>query len=176
MAFMPLSYRLLEAATNGDISLLRKLFHNKVKTESVDENGNTPLMLAVLHNHVFAAELLLEYGANIEHFNDLHHRSVHLAAMNNNEEMLILLLSRGAQFKHPNHEGFLPIQLTHTDSKVYNVLYNAQNNVMPDELEKVNDVPIIPTYTIPLPKVKTDKGKKDKKKGGKAKKKGKRKK
>lgn len=176
MAFLPLGHRLLEAGLHGDISLLRKLFNNKVKTELADENGNTPLMLAVQNNHVCAAKMLIEYGANTEHMNHQLNRAVHLAAMNGSEEMLTLLLSRGAKYNQQNHEGFLPIQLTHTDTKANKVLLNARNGMAVEEFEPVNDVPVIPSYMIPIPKVKADKGKKDKKKGGGKAKKGKKRK
>lgn len=177
MAFQPLSHRLLDAATQGDISLIRKLFNNKVQTEFLDEQGNSPLNLAVKHNHVCAAKLLIEYGANIEHANKQLHRPVHIATMNRDQEMLVMLLSRGASFNQLNHEGFTPIQLTAYGSNVYKVLFDAQDGKLADEWAEVNEVPIIPDYSIPVPKVKSDKkGKKDKKgksgkKGGKKKKK-----
>lgn len=166
---------MLEAASKGDISLLRKLFKSKVQMDFVDEYGNSPLNLAVKYNHVKAAKLLIEYGADKEHPNKQLHRPVHIATMSGHEEMLVLLLSQGARFNQPNHEGFTPIQLTNYGSIVYKVLYNAQKGVFSDEWPEINEVPIIPDYSIPVPKDKSEKkGKKDKKKGGK--KKGKKKK
>lgn len=177
MAFQPLSYRLLEASELGDISLMKKLFTNKVKAEITDNHGNTPLMLAVKHNHVCAAKMLIGYGSNIEHANNQLHRAVHLATMNGNAEILVLLLSRGARFDVQNHEGFSPIQLTHSDSAIHKILFSAQKGMSFNEYEQINDVPVIPLYSIPTPKAKPDKGKKkNSKKGGGGKKKGKKKK
>ena len=176
MAFQPLSFRLLEAATKGDISLMRKLFNNKVQTEFVDEQGNSPLNLAVKNNHVKVAKLLIEYGADKEHPNHQLLRPVHIATINGHDEMLVMLLSQGARYNLPNHEGFTPIQLSNYGSNVYKVLYHAQRGIFADEWEEVNEVPVIPDYSIPVPKVKSEKkGKKDKKKGGKKKGKKKRK-
>lgn len=175
MAFQPLSFRLLEAAHIGDISLTKKLFKFKVKTDILDSNGDSPLSLAVKSNHVSIVKMLLEYGANIEHQNRQLNRPIHQATMNGNEEMLILLLSHGAQFDRVNHEGFLPLQLAHSNSKIHRILQNAGFGLISDPYEEINEVPIIPDYTIPVPKVKSDKkGKKDKKKKG-SKKKGKKK-
>jgi len=167
MAFQPLSHRLLDAAKCGDVSLVIKLFKNKVSTALTDENGNSPLGIAVKNNHAFVAKLLIEYGADLEHPNNLLHRPLHLATMNDNLEILALLLSHGAQINVKNHEGFLPIQLAHPDRKGYKMLLDAQNGILPEEFAVINEVPVIPTYAIPVPKVKAEKGKKDKKKAGK---------
>ena len=155
---------------------MRKLFNNKVQTEFVDEQGNSPLNLAVKNNHVKVAKLLIEYGADKEHPNHQLLRPVHIATINGHEEMLVMLLSQGARYNLPNHEGFTPIQLSNYGSNVYKVLYNAHRGIFADEWEEVNEVPVIPDYSIPVPKVKSEKkGKKDKKKGGKKKGKKKRK-
>jgi uncharacterized protein len=56
---------LLEAAARGDADTLRRLLAAAVSLESANAAGETPLLLAVKHNHLSAAIMLIEAGSNI---------------------------------------------------------------------------------------------------------------
>ena len=54
-----------EAAARGDAETLQRLIAAGVSLESANAAGETPLLLAVKHNHLAAATLLIDAGSNI---------------------------------------------------------------------------------------------------------------
>src|SRR5262252_3352690 len=59
------SRAILEAAARGDVETLKRLIAAGVSLETVNTIGETPLLLAVKHNHLSAAVLLIDAGGNI---------------------------------------------------------------------------------------------------------------
>lgn len=56
---------ILQAAARGDVDTLRRLIAAGVSLESANAAGETPLLLAVKHNHLSAAVLLIDAGSSI---------------------------------------------------------------------------------------------------------------
>jgi ankyrin repeat protein len=56
---------ILQAAARGDVDTLRRLIAAGVSLESTNAAGETPLLLAVKHNHLSAAVLLIDAGSSI---------------------------------------------------------------------------------------------------------------
>ena len=167
MSFQPISNSSLNAAERGDTTLLRKLFKLHIKTGVEDDNGNSALNIAVVHNQTSAVQILLQYGFDPNHQNKLLLTPLHQAVLNENTDILLLLLEHGAKQDLPNHEGFTPIQLCEPGSRLYQLLHLSRQGLLTERYTQVQDVPHIPGYAIPVPKVKSDKkgkkGKKDKK-------------
>ena len=57
------SRAMLEAAARGDVDTLQRLLAAAGSLESANAAGETPLLLAVKHNHLAAAIMLIEAGA-----------------------------------------------------------------------------------------------------------------
>ena len=56
---------MLRAAARGDVDTLRRLIAAGVSLQSANAAGETPLLLAVKHNHLSAAVLLIDAGSSI---------------------------------------------------------------------------------------------------------------
>ena len=54
-----------DAARDGDLEQIRSLIAGSAELDARGENGETPLILAILEGHADAAELLIEQGADI---------------------------------------------------------------------------------------------------------------
>ena len=63
-----------------------------VDLESTDFNGNTPLLIASKNGNKKMVELLVENGANIEHYNNNRQNAFDIAIFNNNTQIAIYLL------------------------------------------------------------------------------------
>jgi uncharacterized protein len=61
----PLGRQMLEAATRGDATTVRKLIGAGAPLDPVDASKRTPLLIAVETNELETATLLIEAGANI---------------------------------------------------------------------------------------------------------------
>lgn len=171
MSFQPLSHRILDAAKTGDTALMRKLFKNHITTNFEDDNGNSALNIAVINNHTDAVKLLIEYGFEVDHQNKQLLTPMHQAVMNCSKDIFLLLYESGANLDIPNHEGYTPIELSEPGSITYKLITAAKQGLLRERYYEVEDVPFIPAYTIPKPKVKSEKSKGKKGKKGKKKKK-----
>ncbi len=58
------------AAENGDVETIKVLMANNVEVNPIDEDGLTPLLLAFLNNHTFAAEYLVKFAGPVVHQKD----------------------------------------------------------------------------------------------------------
>ncbi|KAJ1941625.1 hypothetical protein EC988_006709, partial [Linderina pennispora] len=66
-----LSQRFSRAASNGDITQVQRLWESCEGTKWIDidyrdEEGSTPLICASAFGHASIAEMLLEYGADVD--------------------------------------------------------------------------------------------------------------
>jgi ankyrin repeat protein len=61
----PSSQAMLQAADRGDAVVLRQLISAGAPVDPVDDSRRTPLLLAVVRDHLDAAKLLIDAGANI---------------------------------------------------------------------------------------------------------------
>ncbi len=120
----PNATSLLEAATKGDAAAVRKLLKVVVNSDTVNDEGQTPLLLAALHgrtdtvrmvtdlsiwpdvretakerakDYTAVVELLLEAGADVNLLDDHNWGPLFAAVVLGNEEMAALFLAKGAR-------------------------------------------------------------------------------
>ena len=105
----PLS--LQEAATIGDIELVRSLLDKGVGVNSWDTFKKTALLRAAISGHKNVVELLLAKGADIE-AGKLHMgTALHYAAEKGHKEIAELLIAKGADVNAKNNKGQTPIDI-----------------------------------------------------------------
>ena len=81
---------------NKELKEIEKLL-NKIVSENVnikDENGNTPLHVAVQQGNVKVVEVLLNKGANVNVKNSVGETPLDLAFQNRNIKIIVLLGDR----------------------------------------------------------------------------------
>jgi cytohesin len=79
--------------------------------DSRDEQGNTPLHLAVFYARPKVVQQMLARGVNLETANNDGHTPLHLAAANGQVEIAGLLLDKGASHRAANAAGATPLHL-----------------------------------------------------------------
>jgi len=85
-------------ADTGDLATAQLILENGAE-DSLEEStaiGDTPLMGAVLNNHLEIAELFLDYGAQINARDNYGHTALMYAAENHRIPLIKLLLEHGA--------------------------------------------------------------------------------
>lgn len=85
--------------------------HAEVNLTTMDSFAPTPLIVAVVENHVDMTELLIDRGANINATNGLGYTPLHLAARRGNLEMVKLLVKNGADSSIQDDDGHTPSDL-----------------------------------------------------------------
>lgn len=75
------------------------------------DTKNTPLHIAVRHSASEAAELLVQYGADVHAQNISQETALHSAAEHNNVAAVMLLLKKGASAKVQNSRGEIPLHV-----------------------------------------------------------------
>ncbi len=102
--------RALHFATGNDsLTGLSWLLSLGISIDAQDENGNTPLMLAVEYGSVTAAEYLLKHGANIHARNKSGDQAIHNVRRS---ELLSLLIKAGADVGSRDNLDYQPIHRT----------------------------------------------------------------
>jgi len=97
---------MLAGARDGQVADLTRLLTAGVPANVRDANGFTPLMLAVVNNHVAAARVLLDGGALVNTRNRGGITPAMMAVINEHPEMLALLLDRGADVNAQSGTGW----------------------------------------------------------------------
>ncbi len=98
--------------TEGRLEELKSAIneHNLTLTE-VDENGQTLLHHAVLHNQELIMSFLIDNGCNVDAVDNRGNTPLHLAADNDLPEACHLLLTNGANDSILNKDAFAPLHL-----------------------------------------------------------------
>ncbi|RDD39278.1 Transient receptor potential cation channel subfamily A member 1 [Trichoplax sp. H2] len=105
---------LLLAAESGALTILYQIltmYGDQIKVHE-DSNGNNIYHLAAKNNHRDTIKALTVEGesfANVNARNILGQRAVHLAAVNGNNRVIIMLTKRGADINCRDNRGFHPI-------------------------------------------------------------------
>ncbi len=86
----------LIATRNGDVDTVRHLVARGMDVNTIDPDGNTLLMLAVIHNNPALAEVLLQARASLNKVNPLGETALALAAFGGHEALVKRLLEAGA--------------------------------------------------------------------------------
>ena len=99
------SRAMLEAAARGDVDTLQRLLAAVGSLESANAAGETPLLLAVKHNHLAAAIMLIEAGCNINAQAANKDSPWLLAGALGRTEMLRHMIPKGPDFSLRNRFG-----------------------------------------------------------------------
>jgi ankyrin repeat protein/tRNA A-37 threonylcarbamoyl transferase component Bud32 len=102
-----------DAAKSGDLEKVRLLLKdNPNLVSSKDNDGDTPLHLAVLKSHKDVAELLLANKADVNAKSDNGGTPLHIAAYFGDKEIVQLLLASKADVNAKDNSGATPLHVT----------------------------------------------------------------
>lgn len=107
-----------------DLDVIKQAIENgEIEVDSIDENGNTLLLLASdkIENY-YVGEYLINQGANLNHQNNEGKTAVHIAVIENNQAFLRLLIESGASTIIEDNDGKKPIDYTKEYSTIWGTL------------------------------------------------------
>lgn len=97
---------LLDSAEGANLEAVNALLGAGVSPNPRDENGLTPLMVAVIHGHAGIVRTLLDHGANVNARDRAGATPLMMAANNNRSVLLPPLLERGADVNARTDAGW----------------------------------------------------------------------
>ncbi|PAA49418.1 hypothetical protein BOX15_Mlig024438g2 [Macrostomum lignano] len=97
------------AAHEGQLEVMKELLELGADIEAVDEDGDTPLIMAAMNRQDDAADLLIEKGANVRHLNNKGLSAADVALAKRNLNMVYSLegVSHCLQYDSDIHEKTL---------------------------------------------------------------------
>ena len=109
-----------DAASDGNLEKVRVLIgEGGAEIDAPGENGETPLILAILEGHADVAELLIAHGADVMARNERGLTPLHAAAYSGSAEVARLLLDHGAALEdRANVSGATPLMLAAEENHV----------------------------------------------------------
>lgn len=103
------SQKQLEAATAGDVKLLRLLLATQPGRILIDEQNNTAMHLAAREGKLEACRLLTQLHQTLNYTNAQGQSPLHLAAAHGHTECLLLLLESGSSADKSDMSGYTPL-------------------------------------------------------------------
>jgi ankyrin repeat protein len=101
-----------EAAVQGDAMLVGRLIEQGENVSATDDQGDTPLVHAVLAGHPRIARILIEAGADVRHRSEFGTPLLHRAiAADANVELVQMLLEHGARADGRDTEDRTPLHV-----------------------------------------------------------------
>jgi ankyrin repeat protein len=108
-----------DAAVEGNLSDIRALIADGAEIDARGENGETPLILAILEDHAGVVDLLIEQGANVMARNERGLTPLHAAAYSGDAEVARVLLDHGAELEdRTNVSGATPLIVAAEENRV----------------------------------------------------------
>jgi ankyrin repeat protein len=108
-----------DAAHDGDLEAVRALVAEDAGLDSPGDNGETPLILAILEGHAAVAEVLVEQGADIHARNEGGFTPLHAAAYVGDVAVAEQLLAKGADVDdQQNKAGVSPLSVAAEQGRV----------------------------------------------------------
>jgi len=102
------------AVLSNNIKVVLYLLNKGVDIDAEDNDGLTPLIIALSHSrYINIAILLLDRHATLEHVSGSGHSALSVAIRNNNPEGALMLVRRGANINIADN-AHTPLTLTHT--------------------------------------------------------------
>lgn len=98
-------YPLHMAAANDDIQLIKHILSQKTLIDARDETGSTALMVATRANHIHAAHMLIEAGADVNAKDNIQDSPYLYAGAQGYLKILRMTLMHGADLKSTNRYG-----------------------------------------------------------------------
>lgn len=128
---------LLGAAANGDANEIKMLLSKETNPNCQDTDGNTPLHHATRNSHLDACKLILDAGGNVHAMNTPDSApnngwtSLMVAVANDDVEIAIFLLERGADANFKMQTGLTPlVQAVINDNvEMIDILLGAGANI-----------------------------------------------
>lgn len=105
----------LSAARFGDAAQLGTLLGKGIDPDTVDENGNTLLILAVREGQLAVVQTLLKYKPRLAYRNPAGDSALMLAVLAGQQPIAELLISAGAPVNHP---GWTPLHYAAFEGRV----------------------------------------------------------
>lgn len=99
-----------EAAANGDIEQVKALIAQGAEVNAKDENGQTPLLLALNRDHLEVAELLVSSGADVDALDGRTGKPL-LLSVGGRKKRVEFLLSKGADIEAKDGNGLTLLNL-----------------------------------------------------------------
>lgn len=103
-------FHLLNDEVSSD-ELISILKNKGISINETDNNGNTPLHVAILSGESMYARSLINLGADLIVKNKLELSPLHLAVFINNKDMSNLLLLKGAEIDLKGNSGYTPLHI-----------------------------------------------------------------
>lgn len=115
---------LFQAILNQDLDTMRAIIERFKTTEVRDENGNTPLLFAVMSGKVVPAKILIGMGSAVNVTNNEGFSPVYIATKDKNAGLASLLIKAGgnARIKTHNSKTTLMTAAENNDAKMVNKL------------------------------------------------------
>ncbi|KAJ1743395.1 hypothetical protein LPJ68_000997 [Coemansia sp. RSA 1086] len=125
-----LSQSFARTASNGDVNALERVWETCQGTKWVDidyrdDQGSTPLICASCFGHTHIAELLIDYGANVNLQDNSGWTALMWATTNHNQDLVRVLLEHGASSSAKTARGHTAINIassnlsSNSDSESY---------------------------------------------------------
>lgn len=124
-------YELIDAAQKGNLEHIQSLLDAEVDVNQQDDSDNTALHFAPT---VDIARLLLNHGAQVNKHNAFGGTPLHHAVFHNKQDIVRLLLERGACVKEERLQTSLPWLQIPTDKIIEKLFELALKNGYKDEL------------------------------------------
>ena len=102
---------LIDAAGAGLFKGVTQMLDAGECVNSLDAEGNSPLICAAEEGHEDIVELLLRHGADVQARNVMNESALHVAAWNGHAGVVSALLAHGAAVNQPGPDGETPLLL-----------------------------------------------------------------
>ena len=119
---------LLAASATGNVEMVRTLLDAKASLEQKDHASVTPLLAAIANDYINVARLLVDAGADVNA--DCHNGSaLQVTAAKGDEEMLRLLLGKGARTEPKSGQSPLMLAAANSHLEAVRILVQAGADV-----------------------------------------------
>lgn len=130
---------LQEAATIGNIEMVRSLIEEAVDVDGIDDSVRwTALQCAVSAGHKDVAELLISKGARIDR--TFGGSPLHIATLRGHTDIVGLLIAKGADVNAKNGESLTPLDLAHNARRRVGLLNFAKRRRLIEIIEILTKV------------------------------------
>ena len=111
---------------------LLKLIENGAQIDAMDNEGNTPLHLAIQNNQIHIVKYLIQNAANINAKDEFGWTPLHDAAEGGLIEFVKLLVENGAQIDSMNDKLFTPlcVAIQHNETDIVKYLIQNSANIV----------------------------------------------
>ena len=110
--------QLFWAAHYGDTEKVREIISSGAEVNEQDDEGETPLHIAVVESHLQTAQDLVAAGAKVDVRDYNGYTPLYLAARADNHKIVQMLASHGADVEYKDKNGFTPLHIAAFDGNI----------------------------------------------------------